>query len=58
MLKPTVNMVQKSLRFPQDIVDAIADRADQERRSFNQTVVLILEGIFPKVAIPTEGLNK
>ncbi|MBF0164491.1 MAG: hypothetical protein HQL97_02215 [Magnetococcales bacterium] len=38
-----IRMVQKSLRFPESLAEWLNDKAEAERRSFNQVVIMTLE---------------
>ncbi|MBF0181845.1 MAG: hypothetical protein HQM03_17650 [Magnetococcales bacterium] len=38
-----IRMVQKSLRFPESLAEWLGDKAESERRSFNQIVIMTLE---------------
>ncbi|MBF0418481.1 MAG: hypothetical protein HQL86_09570 [Magnetococcales bacterium] len=38
-----IRMVQKSLRFPDSLAEWLNDKAESERRSFNQVVIMTLE---------------
>ncbi|MBF0189693.1 MAG: hypothetical protein HQL99_00920 [Magnetococcales bacterium] len=38
-----IRMIQKSLRFPEPLAEWIGHKAETERRSFNQMVVMTLE---------------
>ncbi|MEO5344956.1 MAG: hypothetical protein H7834_01095 [Magnetococcus sp. YQC-9] len=38
-----IRMVQKSLRFPETLAEWLSDKAEMERRSFNQVVIMTLE---------------
>lgn len=38
-----IRMVQKSLRFPESLAEWLGTKAEEERRSFNQIVIMTLE---------------
>ncbi|MBF0429061.1 MAG: hypothetical protein HQL94_09085 [Magnetococcales bacterium] len=38
-----IRMVQKSLRFPESLAEWLDSKAETERRSFNQIVIMTLE---------------
>ncbi|MEO5331745.1 MAG: hypothetical protein H7839_06945 [Magnetococcus sp. YQC-5] len=38
-----IRMVQKSLRFPETLAEWLTTKAETERRSFNQIVIMTLE---------------
>ncbi len=38
-----IRMVQKSLRFPETLAEWLGNKAEDERRSFNQIVIMTLE---------------
>ncbi len=38
-----IRMVQKSLRFPETLAEWLGSKAEVERRSFNQMVIMTLE---------------
>ncbi|MBF0126393.1 MAG: hypothetical protein HQM02_04195 [Magnetococcales bacterium] len=47
-----IRMVQKSLRFPETLAEWLGSRAEAERRSFNQIVVMALEQLQRHEGIP------
>lgn len=48
-----IRMVQKSLRFPESLAEWLHDKAEEERRSFNQVVIMTLERMQQEQTLPT-----
>ncbi|MBF0626996.1 MAG: hypothetical protein HQL91_02130 [Magnetococcales bacterium] len=52
-----IRMVQKSLRFPESLAEWIGNKAETERRSFNQMVIMTLEQMQTQEDSATDGAD-